>query len=108
MKPHGALTKEELLALVKPGWVLYKVFKKHDGVIGYLSHAICTGETNGERISTTKVVPTIYLDNWFEKDFGFIFDNYFHALAYSMRLKHEHQVREHRLNHSHAANPEQG
>jgi hypothetical protein len=92
MKPPGALSKEELLALVKPGQVIYKVFKDFDEIIGFISHTVCDGgvSLSSSHISTIKAQKTIYLDSWFKKEYGYLFDNYFHALAYSLKLKAEH------------------
>ena len=90
-KPHGALSKEELLALVKPGQVIYKVHKILRGEKGFIRCAICTGSyTSSNLIKTVVAEHSFYLKNWFEKEFGYLFDNYFHALAYSLKLKANH------------------
>ena len=93
-KPHGALSKDELLALVKPGQVIYKVFKGRDDFdTGEISQFVCTGNisyTGSSIIEAVDYKKALYLNNWFEKKWGYVFDNYFHALAYSLKLKAEH------------------
>lgn len=94
MKPHGALSKEELLALVKPGQIIYKVYHYFNGLtndgVGYISHVVCEDQVSDSKIFTTESKKTIYLRNWFEKTYGYLFNNYFHALAYSLKLKADH------------------
>ncbi len=90
MKPHGALSKDELLALVKPGQDIYKVFDTLDGAVGHISRAVLTGKHSGQKIDAADSIKDIFFDTWFEKRYGYLFDNYFHALAYSLKLKAEH------------------
>ena len=89
MKPPGALSKDELLALVKPGQHLYKVYGDCD-----ISGVVCTGKINNKIIDTIDPIDVCHVDNWFGKKYTtiykYIFDNYFHALAYSLKLKAEH------------------
>jgi hypothetical protein len=97
MKPPGALSKDELLALVKPGKVIYKVFRKYDArIIGQISKMVCSGEVNHTRVlSTPSERQSLWFTNWFSQDrtkvgSGHLFTNYFHALAYSLKLKAKH------------------
>lgn len=89
MKPHGALNKDELLALVKPGMHLYKVFGDRD-----MHTEICTGKIEGDVIITEDPHGVCHISNWFTDQpsgvYKYLFDNYFHALAYSLKLKAEH------------------
>ena len=41
-------------------------------------------------IATTRKPGRIHFKTWFKKRKGYLFDNYFHALAYSLKLKAEH------------------
>ena len=92
MKPHGALSKNKLLALVKPGQSIYKIYGD-----GNIHKATCTGRINGKEklIMTVDDTDVCHLKNWFGKNrqtliYKYIFDNYFHALAYSLKLKADH------------------
>jgi hypothetical protein len=92
-KPSGALSKEELLALVKPGQVIYKVYIGDKGGCdpGTIHEVRCLGLShNGSYIKATVEKRCTYFKNWYEKNWDCIFDNYFHALAYSLKLKAEH------------------
>ena len=93
MTPHGALSKDELLALVKPGQIIYKVYSGNKGGLdaGVLHEVRCLGiNPTGMYIQAVPDQRNTYFKNWYEKGWGYIFNNYFHALAYSLKLKADH------------------
>jgi hypothetical protein len=91
MKPPGVLSKKQAMTLGKSkGSILYKVFNDTD-----LHVAVCTGKIINDIIYTVDPADVCHLDMWFEKRENrvcmYLFDNYFHALAYSLKLKAEHE-----------------
>jgi hypothetical protein len=90
MKPPGALSRKQVLALGKiRGRVIYKVFD----VDADLHSVTCNGEVKNGFIMTIDQQDVCHTGMWFNhrrKSFGYLFDNYFHALAYSLKLKAEH------------------
>ena len=93
MKPPGALSKKAILKLaLNKGQPLYKVYSDGD-----LDAVVCTGKIERKSIiKTVDEADVCHIDNWFQSHpkrltFRYIFDNYFHALAYSLKLKAEHE-----------------
>lgn len=88
MKPHGALSKKEVLSLGKRrGQHIFKVF----AVDADLHSVICNGVVREGFILTIDQQDVCHTEMWFgSTSFGYLFDNYFHALAYSLKLKAEH------------------
>ena len=84
-KPDGALTQLEAIAAVKLNPILYKVYIDSDLRKVKALHY----DLNTNRIVTEKEDDTISLDLWFQTDhqLGYLFTNYFHAYAYSLKCK---------------------
>lgn len=101
VKPVGALSKEESYSIAEQqnGQIIYRVYNKHYVKMGSIRklitdsfHAGILGSEDGTRLS-----------GWFGRSsYGYLFSNYFHALAYSLKVKDEAQSRR---NHSQTAQP---
>lgn len=87
--PPGALSLEEVTQYAVPGSIIYKVFDDMDGYFGVISKVVaCHRYMGGEVIEATVDLKRIYLDCWFGvKPFGFLFSNYWHAYAYSLKIR---------------------
>ena len=91
MKPVGALTREEVLAVVRRHGIIYKVRKlKYSSIISKIMKVETRAfSADGYAVVTAKPEQTIILRRWFieKPPIGYLFDNYFHALAYSLKVK---------------------
>ena len=88
MKPVGALTHEEVLAVVRRHGIIYKVRKlKYSSIISKIMKVETRAfSADGYAVVTAKPEQTIILKRWFieKPPIGYLFDNYFHALAHHM------------------------
>lgn len=91
MKPAGALTKQEA--------------HDHTGVLYYV-YSTGDYEERGKLKSLPRevLVEWTWPGQWFNGEYGYFFDNYFHALAYSLKLKAQDEANR-RKDHSTTANP---
>jgi hypothetical protein len=91
--PVGALTRDEAVALAKvKGSIIYKVYS---GIYTYRPGHISKMQVRG--FDGSKILSSIRnkdgnetgtaLSWWYEDNYGYLFSNYFHALAYSEKLK---------------------
>ena len=93
MKPVGALTQEE----AQQKETLYIVYSP--------THPDLDGHRGGlHKIGITSLLRPGWgwPPQWFDGKYGYFFSNYFHALAYSLKVKDEANRRKH---HSAATNP---
>jgi hypothetical protein len=91
MKPHGALSKEKTIKVAENCGNLYCVLSK--GNISEMRKcSVKRGIISFDTTSKDKIGKRA-LKFWFptpQAPRTFMFDNYFHALAYSLKLKAEH------------------
>jgi hypothetical protein len=94
MKPVGALTREE----AQQKETLYIVYSPThpDLDVWYSGSPYKIGRTSLLRHGWG------WPNQWFDGKYGYFFSNYFHALAYSLKVKDEANRRKH---HSAATNP---
>jgi len=87
--PQGAMIELELEASTH-GTVIYKVWKETtDGIVGKITRAIVESNLGDGRIATTDPRDLIYFSTWFKRERGYLFTNYFHAYAYSLKCKEQ-------------------
>lgn len=84
--PPGALTEQEL-RIIEVGQIIYKVWSEINGVRGKLTKATIEGHLDDGKIATVVPQDTIYFSTWFKRERGYLFTNYFHAYAYSLKCK---------------------
>jgi hypothetical protein len=100
MKPKGALTWPQAVKLAKQRKPLYKVYLDGNNPNGP-NKVIPTGKINprSDHLAGDQIVAAgdqivadggwIYQHEWFggKQEWGWVFSNYFHALAYSLKVK---------------------
>ena len=88
MKPVGALTREEVLAVVRRHGIIYKVRKlKYSSIISRIIKVETKAlSADGYVVVAANPEQNIILARWFieKPPIGYLFDNYFHALAHHM------------------------
>jgi hypothetical protein len=90
MKPVGALTQKEFEKGENRGKTYYSVYGLSHPSSGYEKGFL--GKFTHHQVAA----------GWFTGHLGYVFDNYFHALAYSLKVKDEANRRKH---HSAVTNP---
>lgn len=87
--PEGALTKDEFLRL-KKGAVVYKTSSQYEINI---KKATLAEDANAAFkkgiVNTTEFKRNIHIDMWFTGTFGYLFDNYWFARAYLLKVQHD-------------------
>jgi hypothetical protein len=89
--PAGALTRPEVEALARvPGSVIYKVYDppfKPTIMKLYVKHCNWDADYIDGHVDGS---PGCHIGAWFcQKSCGYLFSNYFHALAYSLQCKNK-------------------
>jgi hypothetical protein len=89
-RPKGALTKTQVIRAAKKKAVLYKVYhgSRFGSEWGELIK-VKTLRAHKGMIETTPQLNGIHFSHWFSKNqrqWGYIFNNYFHALAYCLKV----------------------
>ena len=88
MKPVGALTHEEVLAVVRRHGIIYKDrrMKYSSGISKIIKVETRTITADARIVIASNANQNIILARWFieKPPIGYLFDNYFHALAHHM------------------------
>ena len=88
--PVGALTRPQVEAMARiPGSIIYKVYlpEYQEGIIKLCvaEYIEAKAEIYGRKGHGSSICR---INKWFSAEpIGYLFDNYFHALAYAMKLK---------------------
>lgn len=80
------MTEKEFEAIA-PKTVIYKVWSEINGVKGKLTKATVAVYVVDGKIETTNPRDIIHFSTWFKRKRGYLFTNYFHAYAYSLKCK---------------------
>jgi len=84
MSVPGAASEDEVMALVKRGHTIYKVFSRDKRLV-----AVKQPYLDGSNIFSKTKLDIINLSFWFRNEIppGYLFSNYFHAYAYLLKCK---------------------
>jgi hypothetical protein len=92
--PEGALNQIEAIAIAKQKGIIYKVYSNGFSTIKNDRGKLIAARTTKYNMSINKIDTVghksdIVLGAWFrsEVQLGYLFDNYFHAYAYSLKRK---------------------
>ena len=96
-RPHGALTEAQLMAFAHiKGKVIYKVWGNAAPEDVPISVAVLTGKIDKKNqiIEAIDKVVSIAVPYWYSHDppLGYLFDNYFYALACALKIRAKAKV----------------